>query len=364
MDPLESLDALDLARKYNSVNFQLKKLQGELDNRRKEDRHIVRQKDWIWRTSKEQINLDFKKTHRVANLIAPELGFNVYNYKAFVVEIPPGGQEGAYHRHGEAVKYYLAGRGLEIIGDKQYEVEAGDVMYVPADTWHGTQNPYDEPLRFFAVGYTDIGVPLMRPTIFLARDDLKPHEPEAAPPQKNFGEMDGWEIAKARSAILRELAPLELEMERRRKMDKHHTKAKDLDWRQSGVSIGMKAPAIRRGARAVAPELGFNVYNFVAFFLELGAGGTEGAYHSHGEAIKYYVSGRGREIIGDKEYEVEAGDAVFVPANVWHGTQNPYSEPVRFFAIAQGRRAPLAVQVPFKIREDLKDHSFHREQGM
>ena len=66
--------------------------------------------------------------------------------------------------------------------------------------------------------------------------------------------------------------------------------------------------------------------------------------------------GTGREIIGGEEYDVEAGDLVFVPANVWHGSQNlSTDEPLRSFAVTQERRTPLAVQVPFKIRDDLRD---------
>ena len=57
------------------------------------------------------------------------------------------------------------------------------------------------------------------------------------------------------------------------------------------------------------------------------------AYHSYGEAVKFYLKGRNREIIGGEEYDVEAG----------------------FFAVTQGRRTPLAVQVPFKMRDDLRD---------
>jgi mannose-6-phosphate isomerase-like protein (cupin superfamily) len=85
-------------------------------------------------------------------------------------------------------------------------------------------------------------------------------------------------------------------------------------------------------------------------------GGQEGAYHSHGEALKFYLKGRDREIIGGEEYDVDAGDLVFVPANTWHGSHNPSTdERLRFFAVTQGRRTPLAVQVPFKMRDDLRD---------
>jgi len=70
--------------------------------------------------------------------------------------------------------------------------------------------------------------------------------------------------------------------------------------------------------------------------------------------MKLHNKGPGGEIIGGKEYDVEAGDLVFVPANTWHGSQNPSTgEPLDFFAVTQGRRTRLSVQVLFKIRGDL-----------
>jgi len=360
MSEYENLAPSRLAGMYNAVNHEFKRLQEALSSRRAEDRHVVKAKDWVWKTSGETIGLQFKKTHQVAYLIAPELGFNVYNFHAFVVEIPPGGQEGAYHSHGEAVKFYLKGRGREIIGDKVYEVEAGDAMFVPADVWHGTQNPYDEAFRFYAVAYTDIGVPLMRSVIFRSRKDLESDEVKKAalskPVRADYERMDAWEMISARRTLLKQIGRLEEEMERRRKLDRHHVKAAELNWEPSGRSTGMKERSGRRNAKAVSPEMGFNVHNFQSFFVEIDPGKSEGAYHSHSEALKLYIKGRGREIIGGKEYDVEAGDLVFIPANTWHGSQNPsMDEPLRFFAVTQGRRTPLAVQVPFKIRDDLRD---------
>jgi hypothetical protein len=93
----ESLAPSELARRYNAVNNEFKRLQEALNRKRAEDRHVLKAKDWVWKTSMEMIGLQFKKTHQVAYLVAPELGFNVYNLHSFVAEIPPGGQEGAYH---------------------------------------------------------------------------------------------------------------------------------------------------------------------------------------------------------------------------------------------------------------------------
>ena len=357
MSEHESLAPSELARKYNAVNNEFKRLQDALSRRRAEDRHVLKAKDWVWKTSMDMIGLQFKKTHQVAYLVAPELGFNVYNFHSFVAEIPPGGQEGAYHSHGEAIKLYLKGRGREIIGDKVYEVEAGDVMFVPANTWHGTQNPYDDSFRFCAVAYTDIGVPRMQPVIFRSRKDLEGEGAKklafSKPVAGDYERMDPWELITARRNLLKQLGPLEEEMERRRKLDRHLIKAAELNWEPSGRSTGTKERGWRRHAKAVAPEMGFDAYNLQSFFVEVDPGQTEGAYQSHHEALKFYLKGRGTEIIGGKEYDIEAGDVVFVPANTWHRSQNTSTdEPLRFFVVTQGRRVPLAVQVPFKVRED------------
>ncbi len=75
----------------------------------------------------------------------------------------------------------------------------------------------------------------------------------------------------------------------------------------------------------------------------------------HGEAIKYYLSGRGVEVIGGNRYEVEPGDLCFIPHHVWHGTQNPGPEPLRFLAVVQQVGTPLQVPIVFRIREDLRE---------
>ncbi len=79
-------------------------------------------------------------------IIALELGFDIYTFSVSVVHVPPG-QERALTQ-GDAMNYYLTGRGYEIIGDQRYEVKAGDFIHIPANTWHATHNPNDEPIRF------------------------------------------------------------------------------------------------------------------------------------------------------------------------------------------------------------------------
>ena len=110
-------------------------------------------------------------------VIAPELGFDIYNIHLFVAGPPPKVEAGRYHTHGDALKFYLRGRGYEFIGDQRFEVKAGDFLHVPANIWHGTQNPYDEPLRFYAVAQQP-GNPVQMPAPYVqdAYQHFEPNE--------------------------------------------------------------------------------------------------------------------------------------------------------------------------------------------
>lgn len=54
-------------------------------------------------------------------------------------------------------------------------------------------------------------------------------------------------------------------------------------------------------------------------------GGSSHEYHRHhsAEEFVYVVRGHGVALNGDDEVEVEAGDIVFHPRNIWHGFRNP-----------------------------------------
>jgi mannose-6-phosphate isomerase-like protein (cupin superfamily) len=174
---------------------------------------------------------------------------------------------------------------------------------------------------------------------------------------QDYQQLDSAELGRKRHALVEEIGRIEDELNRRRKKDRHVMAAEELDWKdvREILGTGMKAGVARR-ATLVAPELGFNVHNFVAFLAEFPAGSEEGAYHMHGEAVKYYLSGQGIEIIGDKRYTVKAGDTVFIPAHTWHGSQNPGPDPLRYLAVASaGFGVPVCIQPVFKTREDLME---------
>ncbi len=169
----QHLTSMELGRKRHALEEEMGKVEEEMNRRRETDRHIMRVSEREWKDMGEILGGNIKKgIAKRATLVSPELGFNVHNFAAFLGEIPPGGQEGAYHTHGEAVKFYLEGKGVEIIGDKQYEVEPGDAVFIPANTWHGTQNPGQTPLRILAVAHSGLGVPVCIQPMFKTREDL------------------------------------------------------------------------------------------------------------------------------------------------------------------------------------------------
>ncbi len=335
-----------LGRKYTEVLERLGKLEEEIEHRRKQDLHLIKSDQMVLRNNH-------------VSLITAERGFNVHNFHAFFHELAPGTSEGAYHMHGEAIKFYLKGRGKEIIGDKEYDVEEGDVMLVPAHTWHGTQNPSQDKTVFFAVAHSDAGTPLMRHPIFKTRSNLEDKRLKQAEKddlvQADYPKLGAWELGMVKHYLLHDLDTIEEELDRRRAEERHLMKSGDLEWSDIKEEVGLDSPGKPyRMAKAMFPELGFKAYNFVAYFVEVPPGKTEGVYVTQGETVKLYLEGKGNEIVGDRNYEVEKGDVVFVPANTWQCTKNPYETPLRFYAVTQARGIPAVAPVRFRVRGEAR----------
>ena len=91
----------DLLKEWSNI-------EGELDNRRSQSRHVMRIEEQEWSEEGFHIKLT-GPSGKGSPLITPELGFNVHNLGLSLLEVPPGSEEGAYHTHGEAIKYYLSG---------------------------------------------------------------------------------------------------------------------------------------------------------------------------------------------------------------------------------------------------------------
>jgi quercetin dioxygenase-like cupin family protein len=66
-----------------------------------------------------------------------------------VVILPPG-QSVPYHYHKnrESILMVLSGEAVELYEDKEYPIQAGDVIYVPAGAKHAVINRSDQEIRF------------------------------------------------------------------------------------------------------------------------------------------------------------------------------------------------------------------------
>lgn len=140
---LDNLSSEKLYQEYMKAQEDFGRLSMAVDRRRSEGRLIVRKEELPWDTDEEHPGF-----HAI---IAPELGFDIYNFHMFSLFIPPHAELGEYHHHGNAIKYYLAGKATEMIDGKPHDMKAGDMILIPHSTLHGTQNPYDEPVRILAV---------------------------------------------------------------------------------------------------------------------------------------------------------------------------------------------------------------------
>jgi quercetin dioxygenase-like cupin family protein len=149
--PHHDLTPTALYRKRQELLEEIGFLELEFDRRRAEKRLLVKEADLTWFMTNELTPTAAEI--KFCPIISPEQGFDIYNFHMFMLEVPPHGDpaKAAYHRHGDAIKYYLSGRALERIGDETFEVEAGDFIHIPANAWHGTVNPYDEPVKILAV---------------------------------------------------------------------------------------------------------------------------------------------------------------------------------------------------------------------
>jgi oxalate decarboxylase/phosphoglucose isomerase-like protein (cupin superfamily) len=53
-----------------------------------------------------------------------------------------------YHEKRESVISILSGKGLEIYGDEEMPIQAGDMILIPAGMKHAMVNTSDDELRF------------------------------------------------------------------------------------------------------------------------------------------------------------------------------------------------------------------------
>ena len=121
---LNGLTPTELASRRNRILEMFGRIDQDFDRRRGENRLLVKKEDVVWEPA-SRVHPTQQEGHMLARIISPELGFNIHTFRVFKRQIAGRDTDGAFHTHGDAVKYYLEGKGKEIIGDQEIEVGAG-----------------------------------------------------------------------------------------------------------------------------------------------------------------------------------------------------------------------------------------------
>ena len=324
-----TLNPSELAGRRNEILTHFARIDKEFDRRRGENRLLVKGGDLEWESA-SQVHPTQQEGHLLARIISPELGFNIHTFRVFKRQIGGGGVDGAFHTHGDAVKYYLEGKGKEIIDDQEVEVSPGDLAFIPANIWHGTENTGDEPMVFIAfhqIPGTHLPVPA---SWQYHADDLSEHESIdsrlVTMAKEDPAAMDSAALYSWRQHLLHELGVLDDEFNQRRKAKNYLVPRNEVPW---------ELPADNQTTTLIAPELGFDIHTLQLSVRVVPPGHSDDTFHSHGEAVHYYLSGQGHQIVGNESLAVETGDLVFVPAGTSHGIRNSTDGPMRFLIAEQ-----------------------------
>ena len=327
-EKLAALSPEELYERYMETQAAFGRAAKGLDARRKQNRlHVPAEEADIANAGPDQ-----------RMIVGPEMGFNVHNLHVFTSGRAGGSER--YHTHGDALKYYIKGAGFELIGEERFEVHTGDFCHVPANVWHGTENPNPEPLVFLAAQQFP-GTYRQVPTPFMHLE-----APQKPPEVKDLSlgelaKLEPWPLYLRYLEEQMTFGHVAMEIQRRREQKRLMVRAKD-------------APIMEWGPgrhHIISPELGFDIYSF-QLFMEHVPGGTErGLPQTSGDAVRYYIEGRGVEVIDDEEIEVTAGDFTCIPAGSRHETRNPNAEPLRFICWQQIPGTYLQVHTPVLAEE-------------
>ncbi len=326
---VQGLDPDELAAQRDEILNHFSRIDSEFDRRRGENRLLVKGDDIEWESA-SRVHPTQQEGHLLARIISPELGFNIHTFRVFKRQIGGGGIDGAFHTHGDAVKYYLEGKGKEIIDDQEVEVSPGDLAFIPANIWHGTENTGDEPMVFIAfhqIPGTHLPVPA---SWQYHADDLTEHESIESLIAKMENEdpaaMDSATLYSWRQHLLHELGVLDDEFNNRRKSKNYLVPRDEIPWETLADS---------QSVTLIAPELGFDIHTLQLSMRVVPPGHTDSTFHRHGEAVHYYLSGQGHQIVGEESIAVETGDLVFIPAGIAHGIKNSADAPMRVLVAEQ-----------------------------
>jgi mannose-6-phosphate isomerase-like protein (cupin superfamily) len=266
-------------------------------------------------------------------IVGPEMGFNVHNLHVFTSGRAGGSER--YHTHGDALKHYIKGGGFEMIGEERFEVKVGDFCHVPANIWHGTENPSPEPLVFLAAQqfpgtYRQVPTPFVHQTAAYRAPDVKDLSDE------ELAKLEAWPLYLRYLEEQMAFGRVAMEVQRRREQKRLLVAAE-------------QAPLMEWGPgrhHIMSPEQGFDIYSFQLFMEHVPPKTENGEAQTSGDAIRYYIAGAGVEVIGEERVIVKTGDFTCIPAGSRSETLNPHDEPLRFISWQQIPGTFMQVHTP------------------
>lgn len=321
-EELAELKADELWALYMEKEIAFAKAGRGLDRRRKANRlHVTAAEANIENAGPDQ-----------RMIVGPEMGFNVHNLHIFTSG--RAGESERYHTHGDALKYYIKGGGQELIGEDRFDVKVGDFCHVPANIWHGTENPNPEPLVFLAAQqfpgtYRQVSTPFVHLVAPQAPPDVDLSESE-------LDKLEPWPLYLRYLAEQMAFGRVAQEIQRRREQKRLLVPAEDaplLEWGPGRHPI-------------ISPELGFDIYSFQLFMEHVPGQTDTGEPWSSGDAVRYYIAGEGTEVVDGQRIDVKTGDFLCIPAGSSHETLNPSSDPLRFICWQQIPGTYMQVQTP------------------
>ncbi len=90
-------------------------------------------------------------------------------------------------------------------------------------------------------------------------------------------------------------------------------------------------------ANVIGPTEGWDDNTLRVF--RMGPGGNTPKHQHDWEHVNHIIKGKGRLMIGDETFAIQAGDFAYVPPNTLHQFTNPYDEPFEFICIVPNRGA-------------------------
>jgi gentisate 1,2-dioxygenase len=113
----------------------------EAQNEKDQGRIVIKKKDLRWEED---------KFVRSAMAVSPLTGFKLKTLHSWFGEILPGAKTGKHRHTSEAIMTCLSGDGYSVIDGKRHEWSEGDVIVMPAMTWHQHFNASTtQPFRFY-----------------------------------------------------------------------------------------------------------------------------------------------------------------------------------------------------------------------